>query len=802
MELIGKRFRHIRVTEIVGEGGMGAVYVGHDETLDRRVALKALHTDQRLDADARARLLREARALSKLEHPNICRIHDYLEEDGFDLLVLEYIDGHTLQDAIRNGLTRGEKLRVAVSLASALVAAHRAGIIHRDLKPDNVMITRTGEVKVLDFGLARLHRSSSTPRIRLRQGTDDLDVPSSPLTVAGTTMGTPIYMSPEQARGAELTPASDMYSFGLVLQAMFSGVEPHPPELTAREVILRAARGETRPVKGIESGVAALIERLKQFAPSDRPTAVDALARLRWIIDQPKRIGRRAAIAAIVLLLTGGTWRYAVDLRAEQTLAVEARTEAEKRRAQAEGLIEFMVSDLSRKLRSVGRLDILDDVGVRALSYVESLDPAMLTADDLVRNAKALNQIGDVRLTQGKEDAPALFARSLNLADEAIRREPRNGDALLVRGAAHFYIANSLRLQGKHDEALSHMRAYMKDGDALASIDLGNREYQLERAYGHAGVALILEAKGELQEALDHYQTSLQIKRNIAAASSGDDDAQAELARAINKVGAVQFKLGQFPDARDHFEREVSIYRMLVARDPKQTQWRNRLATAMAYLANVRNSAGDTAGALSLWREELGIERQLAALDPTNILWQRSVAVTLSRVGNASTAGGDQGAAMAHLEEARQKIARLREQAPKSESLRIDQWAIETEYGRALIRFGAGERAIAIFESVLAGSAAAAKDDRLHLLRARAEWNLGEALRRRNARAAEESWRRAEAELAGITGPITDPTSLELRFRILLRRGRLAEAKETLSRIERTGYPSAELEKLCREAGC
>lgn len=801
MDLIGKRFRHIRITEIVGEGGMGAVYAGHDETLDRKVALKALHSDQRLEADARERLLREARALSKLEHPNICRIHDYLEEDGFDLLVLEYIDGRTLKEAIQDGLSRAEKLRITVSLAQALVAAHRAGIIHRDLKPDNVMITRTGEVKVLDFGLARLMRSS-TPRIRLRQGTDDLDAPSSSLTIAGTTMGTPIYMSPEQARGAELTPASDMYAFGLLLQAMFSGVEPHPAELTAREIILRAARGETRPVKGIDSGVAALIERLKQLAPSDRPTAVDALVRFRWITDNRKRIGRRAAVAAFALLLTGGGWRYAVDLKTEQAMAITARAEAEERRAQAEGLIEFMVSDLSPKLRSVGRLDILDDVGKRALSYVEALDPAALTADDLVRNAKALNQIGDVRLAQGKEDAPALFARSLQLADEAIRREPRNANALLVRGAAHFYIGNSLRLQGKNDEALSHMRAYMKDGDALASVDRSNREYQLERAYGHSGVALILEAQGALHEALDHYQTSLRIKGEIAEASAGDDDAQAELARALNKVGTVQFKLGQFQDARESSDREVAIHRSLIARQPKQTQWKHRLANALSYLANVRNSTGNTAGAVALWHEELAIERELAALDPTNILWLRSVPVTLSRLGNSSAAAGDRDATVALFEEAREKIARLRQRAPKSESLRLDQWAIETEYGRALVRFGAGDRAIAILENVLAESATAMKDDRQHLLRARAEWNLGEALRKSDARAAEESWRRAETELESVVAPITDPTNLELRFRILLRRGRLAEAKGVLSRIERTGYPGAELQKLCREAGC
>ncbi len=155
MELIGRRFGHIRVTEVVGSGGMGDVYAGYDEKLERRVALKVLNADQRLDEEARQRLLREARALSKLEHPNICRIHDYIETGDVDLLVLEYIDGRTLHDALSDNLPRSEKLRIAVAIAEVLVRAHRAGIVHRDLKPENVMLTRTGEVKVLDFGLAR-----------------------------------------------------------------------------------------------------------------------------------------------------------------------------------------------------------------------------------------------------------------------------------------------------------------------------------------------------------------------------------------------------------------------------------------------------------------------------------------------------------------------------------------------------------------------------------------------------------------------------------------------------------------------
>src|SRR5687767_4448384 len=165
MELIGRRFGHIRITGVIGEGGMGAVYAGYDEKLDRKVALKVLHAENRLDAEARERLLREARALSKLDHPNICRIHDYIESSDVDVLVLEYIDGLTLQDVILDQeLSRGEKLRIAVSVAEVLVAAHRVGIVHRDLKPENVMLTKHGEVKVLDFGLARWLNVLSTSK--------------------------------------------------------------------------------------------------------------------------------------------------------------------------------------------------------------------------------------------------------------------------------------------------------------------------------------------------------------------------------------------------------------------------------------------------------------------------------------------------------------------------------------------------------------------------------------------------------------------------------------------------------------
>src|SRR5688572_15655972 len=146
---------HYRVLESLGMGGMGEVYAGLDETLKRKVALKAIRRDQRLSAHAKARFLREARLLSQLDHPNVCRVYDYIEEDQGDWLVLEFVDGTSLPDALRKGLDQSSKLAIAEQIARALVAAHTADVVHRDLKPANVMVTNEGQAKVMDFGLAR-----------------------------------------------------------------------------------------------------------------------------------------------------------------------------------------------------------------------------------------------------------------------------------------------------------------------------------------------------------------------------------------------------------------------------------------------------------------------------------------------------------------------------------------------------------------------------------------------------------------------------------------------------------------------
>jgi len=790
---------------------MGAVYSGFDETLERRVALKVIHEDLRLDEEARERLLREARALSRLDHPNICRIHDYVEASDSDLLVLEYIDGRTLTNALREKRSRAEKLRIALSVAEVLVVAHRAGILHRDLKPDNVMLTTSGEVKVLDFGLARLlSRARNTPtnnevdepapRPRVVREGEEPHTPSGFLkTQVGVSMGTPMYMSPEQARGEELTPASDMFAFGLLLQVLFTGAEPHPDFLGARQVMLRVAKGETNPVQGLPRDITALINRLKNFAPADRPTAVETLERLQWLASKPARITRRSIAAVIVLMALLGAWRYMVDLRRERAAAiaaearaVAARADAEHRRDQAEGLIEFMIGDLRRKLEPVGRLDILDDVANRTLEYVDGLEPATLTASELARNAKAVNQLGEVRVGQGKSpEALALFRRSLVLTAAAVKREPRNPDALLVHGETHYWLANGLRLLGKYDEALVHMREYMKTGDALALLDPKNEKYQLERAYGHSGVGVILEAKGDLKEAAQHYRVSLEVKQLLADRAPGNADAQAELARAFNKVGVNYYRLADLRTSNEYLRREHEIYGSLVAREPQQMKWKERLAYSKAYLARGLAMTGETEAALALLREELVIETELAERDPANVEWQRATAMTTAGIGLRLVDRGDLEQAIPLLAAASSKIAAVRRLAPTRASFELDAAYIDGEYGRALAARGDArgstllQRALETAERRRQDSAAPPHLGRIALY-------LGDALSRTRPAAAPAFWQQAARDLPPLAGT-TDPAQLATWVRVLSRLQREDEARAILARLRLSGYATEEL---------
>jgi eukaryotic-like serine/threonine-protein kinase len=302
-ELTGQLMQHYRVLELVGRGGMGVVYKAEDTRLGRLVALKFLPPDvvagiaqeedtpagQSPHTKALERFHREARAASSLNHPNICTLHDIGESEGQPFIVMEYLEGETLKtrlaDEQRPPLKPSEVVSVALQIADGLIAAHTKGIIHRDIKPANIFVTTQGQVKILDFGLAKL------PSARAADGSSG---DNDPLTVQGAAVGTFAYMSPEQARSKELDARSDVFSFGLVLYELAevwqgpagqAGVSSEGESETntangLREVISKALQRDPAARYQSAAEMKADLERLEPKTPA---RAVSPVSKL-WVL--------------------------------------------------------------------------------------------------------------------------------------------------------------------------------------------------------------------------------------------------------------------------------------------------------------------------------------------------------------------------------------------------------------------------------------------------------------------------------------------------------------------------------------
>ncbi len=262
--MVGRTVLQYQFLEKLGAGGMGEIYKAQDTRLNRFVAIKVLSTANtgatanRSDPERRRRFIQEAQAASALNHPSIITIHDIATESDSQFMVMEYVGGKTLVDLIpKGGLRLPQALKYAVQMADALSVAHAAGIIHRDLKPANVMVTETGLVKILDFGLAKL--VDRGPMGEAADATQTLS--EGPLTVEGSIIGTVSYMSPEQAQGKKVDARSDIFSLGVVLYEMITGVRAFQGE-NALSTLSAILRDDARPIAQVAPDVPPQIEQL------------------------------------------------------------------------------------------------------------------------------------------------------------------------------------------------------------------------------------------------------------------------------------------------------------------------------------------------------------------------------------------------------------------------------------------------------------------------------------------------------------------------------------------------------------
>ena len=593
MTLVGSTIGHIRLDALLGVGGMGEVYRGFDEKLQRLVAVKTILAEHRLSSDAKARFVREARILSRLAHPAICQVYDLIEAEEADFLVLEFVEGSTLDELTwARPLSERDVLELGVRIAEALAVAHRERIIHRDLKPANIMVLPSGAVKVLDFGIARSATetegalsvpappaagfavpakpgaAASVPadpertHVLAGEGPSSGEI-SAALTQQGLILGTVRYMSPEQAAGEDLTESSDLFSLGIVLQELLTG-RPAYEEGALGELLRRVIECGSLPVEGVDPDVARLIEDLKHPTPARRPNAEATLERLRFILAKPQRLRRRrirlaAAAAAFVLLTVVLAVVSILAVRAERARAraedLAQRLELEAERANREATTAKRVAgflvDLFEEAdpeQAQGRDVTVREVVARGSGRIQ----AQLAAEPLVQ-AQLQNTLGAISWRLGDH---ARAAELLELALGTVEREkggdgPEAASVLAQLGAIY---ADQQRFP-EAKRVLARARAVLERMPRPPAGDLG-------RTFNSMGTVALRE--GDLAEAEKLFSRSLELQR------SAEPPEEREIAGTLNNLAILAWQRADYPAAERHYRQALEINeRRLGPDDPR-----------------------------------------------------------------------------------------------------------------------------------------------------------------------------------------------------------------------------------------
>ncbi|MFZ1701148.1 MAG: protein kinase [Pyrinomonadaceae bacterium] len=619
--LIGDRVGPYKIIDELGRGGMGTVFLARrvDGAFDQTVALKLIKRGMDSGAILK-RFVNERQILASLDHPNIAHLIDGgTTDDGQPYFVMEHVEGEAIDlHARRAGVSLSERLHLFREVCSAVSFAHQNLVIHRDLKPSNILIAKDGQVKLLDFGIARLLKTE-----------DDLQ------TATQNFVFTPEYASPEQVRGDPLTTATDIYSLGVILYELLSGNKPYQTGGKSISEIIKAVC-ETEPER--PSSVVSRLSRVSQnstAANKDQKT-----------YDQWPNTRQQSPVS--IPRLKG-------DL--DNIILKALRKEPERRYTS----VEQFADDIRRHVAGLPVTASPDTWGYRATKFIRRNRVGVAAATiifvtlfaglfaTLYQRNKAQRRFNDVRQLANSflfefhdsiRDLPGatparelVVKRALEYLDQLSQES--EGDIALKRELATAY-AQIGQIQGNSyhsnlGDSEGAMKSYLLSlqiRQALVDADPSNRDLRHELADSYEGVGDMHYTIDELPLGLESYENAVAIRDKIVAEDPTNLEYRYSLAGVLGKRGDISGmegfpNLGDLPRALDSYQRGIAVYQECLKADPDNEKYKLGYATSLNFHGMLQNSVGDTNGAIESGRRSLEIFDSLTTANPNNAKYEQ-----------------------------------------------------------------------------------------------------------------------------------------------------------------------------------